>query len=61
MKSKYLLLLLAVLVLQEPGFDGARSCGATSNCVILSLLERVANDPTRPRWNGTTFFKRFAK
>ena len=34
---------------------------ATFNRVILSLLERVANDPARPRWNDSSFFKRFAK
>ena len=34
---------------------------ATFNRVILSLLERVANDPARPRWNDASFFKRFAK
>lgn len=34
---------------------------ATFNRVILGLLERVGNDPLRPRWNDTSFFKRFAK
>ena len=29
--------------------------------VILGLLQRVANDPARPHWNDTSFFKRFAK
>ena len=28
--------------------------------VILGLLQRVADDPARPRWNDTSFFKRFA-
>jgi hypothetical protein len=28
--------------------------------VILDLLQRVANDPARPTWNDTSFFKRFA-
>jgi Zn-dependent M28 family amino/carboxypeptidase len=31
------------------------------NRVILGLLQRVANDQARPRWNETSFFKRFAK
>lgn len=34
---------------------------ARFNRVILGLLQRVANDPARPRWNETSFFKRFAK
>ena len=29
--------------------------------VILALIERVANDPARPRWKDDSFFKRFAK
>ena len=29
--------------------------------VILGLLQRVANDAARPKWNDTSFFKRFAK
>jgi hypothetical protein len=33
---------------------------ARFNRVILGLLQRVANDPERPRWNDTSFFKRFA-
>jgi len=28
--------------------------------VILRLLQRVADDPARPKWNDTSFFKRFA-
>ena len=28
--------------------------------VILGLLQRVADDPARPRWNDSSFFKRFA-
>jgi Zn-dependent M28 family amino/carboxypeptidase len=28
--------------------------------VILGLLERVADDPSRPKWNDDSFFKRFA-
>jgi len=34
---------------------------ATFNRVILGLLQRVANDSTRPSWNDASFFKRFAK
>jgi Zn-dependent M28 family amino/carboxypeptidase len=34
---------------------------ATFDRVIFGLLQRVANDPARPHWNGTSFFKRFAK
>jgi hypothetical protein len=29
--------------------------------VILALIERVANDPARPKWKDDSFFKRFAK
>jgi hypothetical protein len=29
--------------------------------VIMSLLQRVADDPARPHWNDTSFFKRFAR
>jgi hypothetical protein len=28
--------------------------------VIMDLLQRVANDPARPTWNDSSFFKRFA-
>jgi Peptidase family M28 len=34
---------------------------ARFNRVILNLLQRVANDQARPRWNETSFFKRFAR
>ena len=34
---------------------------AKFNRVILGLLQRVANDTSRPQWNDTSFFKRFAK
>jgi hypothetical protein len=34
---------------------------ARFNRVILGLLQRVANDSTRPSWNDGSFFKRFAK
>ena len=33
---------------------------ALFNRVIMTLLQRVANDPTRPTWNADSFFKRFA-
>ena len=29
--------------------------------IIMSLLERVADDPARPQWNADSFFKRFAR
>jgi hypothetical protein len=34
---------------------------ATFDRVIGGLLRRVADDPVRPSWNDTSFFKRFAK
>jgi len=34
---------------------------ATFDRVILGLLQRVADDPARPAWNDTSFFKRFAR
>jgi Zn-dependent M28 family amino/carboxypeptidase len=33
---------------------------ATFDRVIVGLLLRVANDPARPHWNDSSFFKRFA-
>ena len=33
---------------------------ATFDRVIMGLLERVADDTTRPSWNDASFFKRFA-
>ena len=33
---------------------------ARFNRVILNLLQRVANETARPRWNDSSFFKRFA-
>ena len=30
------------------------------NRVIMTLLQRVADDPARPAWNADSFFKRFA-
>src|SRR5262245_13956587 len=34
---------------------------ALFNRVIMTLLQRVANDTARPTWNADSFFKRFAK
>ncbi len=33
---------------------------ATFNRVIMTLLQRVANDAARPTWNADSFFRRFA-
>ena len=33
---------------------------AKFNRVIMTLLQRVANDAARPAWNGDSFFRRFA-
>jgi len=33
---------------------------ADFNVLVARLLERVANEPERPRWNASSFFKRFA-
>ncbi len=33
---------------------------AKFNRVIMTLLQRVADDPARPTWNAESFFKRFA-
>ena len=33
---------------------------ATFDRVIMTLLQRVANDAARPTWNADSFFKRFA-
>ena len=37
------------------------AAAAHFNRIIAGLLERVADDPSRPHWNGDSFFKRFAK
>jgi hypothetical protein len=37
-----------------------REAAATFNRVIMTLLQRVANDTARPAWNTDSFFKRFA-
>ena len=29
--------------------------------VYLAVVQAVANRPTRPQWNGDSFFKRFAR
>jgi hypothetical protein len=34
---------------------------ATFNRVIMGLLQRVADDPARPKWNKDSFFRRFAQ
>lgn len=41
---------------QKVDLEGA----AKFDRVILGLLQRVADDPARPRWNDSSFFKRFA-
>jgi hypothetical protein len=38
-----------------------KTAAAQFDRIILSLLERVANAPERPRWNSDSFFKRFAQ
>jgi len=43
--------------LQQPVNTGA---AAAFDRGILGLLERVADNPARPRWNDSSFFKRFA-
>jgi Zn-dependent M28 family amino/carboxypeptidase len=37
------------------------AAAALFNRVIANLLQRVADDPARPRWKDDSFFKRFAK
>ncbi|MGH9408859.1 MAG: M20/M25/M40 family metallo-hydrolase [Vicinamibacterales bacterium] len=37
------------------------AAAATFDRVIMALLQRVADDPARPHWNETSFFKRFAR
>jgi Zn-dependent M28 family amino/carboxypeptidase len=52
-------------VYHKPNDDPAQpvdlEAAATFNRVILALLQRVANDPARPAWHDTSFFKRFAR
>jgi hypothetical protein len=38
-----------------------REAAAAFDRLVAKLLERVANREQRPRWNETSFFKRFAK
>jgi len=38
-----------------------KSAAAKFDRIIMSLLERVANAEARPRWNGDSFFRRFAR
>jgi len=44
----------------EPDQPINAEAAATFNRVIMTLLQRVANDPARPTWNADSFFKRFA-
>ena len=37
------------------------AAAAHFNRIIAGLLQRIADDPSRPQWNGDSFFKRFAK
>ena len=37
-----------------------KEAAAKFDRVIVTLLQRVANDPARPTWNADSFFKRFA-
>ena len=38
-----------------------KASAAKFDRIIANLLERVANDPARPKWKDESFFKRFAK
>ncbi len=38
-----------------------KAAAAKFDTIILQLLERVADQPGRPRWNADSFFKRFQK
>jgi hypothetical protein len=37
-----------------------KAAAAQFDDIILNLAERVANEPSRPRWNPDSFFRRFA-
>jgi Zn-dependent M28 family amino/carboxypeptidase len=37
-----------------------KDAAAQFNRVILELAQRVANEPERPQWKATSFFRRFA-
>ena len=51
-------------VYHQPGDDTKQpvnlEAAATFNRVIMTLLQRVANDTARPTWNADSFFRRFA-
>ena len=51
-------------IYHQPGDDLNQpvnlEAAATFNRVIMTLLQRVANDTARPTWNTDSFFKRFA-
>ena len=36
------------------------SCAAAFNRIVLAYTEELADDPARPRWNASSFFRRFA-
>ena len=38
-----------------------KAAAAQFNQLLLSLTQRIANGPDRPRWNSDSFFARFAK
>ena len=38
-----------------------KASAAKFDRIIANLLERVADDPARPKWKDDSFFKRFAK
>ncbi len=38
-----------------------KAAAARFNRILAGLAERVANDPARPRWKESSFFRRFAK
>ena len=52
-------------IYHQPGDDLKQpvnlEAAATFNRVIMTLLQRVANDTARPTWNADSFFKRFAQ
>jgi hypothetical protein len=36
------------------------SCAAAYNRIVLALTTEIADDPARPRWKASSFFRRFA-
>jgi len=38
-----------------------KAAAAKFNRIMVSLLERVADNAARPKWKDDSFFKRFAK